>query len=274
MEYHNTVHVLKMDLKITEYKRKNDTMKKGLLFTVALFMLAIAGHAQNDTMYFLKNGSIVNKQSIKFADVDSAIFYKPLTTPENVFMDTRDSNIYLTVNIGGHVWMAENLRYLPAVMTPDNGSIAEASYYVYDYDGTDVNQAKQAAYYKSFGVLYNYPAAISACPADWHLPTSNEWNELIEFVGADAGNKLKSNTIMYWAIPNNGTNEYGFNALGAGSRQASTGSFLDKAKKTGWWISAFMATTSPSVLELNSSASPNKPSYKKDYGFSVRCVQD
>lgn len=249
-------------------------MKKGLLFTAALFMLAIAGHAQNDTMYFLKNGSVVNKQSVKSADVDSAIFYKSLTTPKNVFMDTRDNNIYLTVNIDGHVWMAENLRYLPAVMTPDSGSITEASYYVYDYDGTDVNQAKQAAYYNSFGVLYNYPAATSACPADWHLPSDSEWNELIEFVGADAGKKLKDNTIMHWSLPNNGTNEYGFNALGAGSRQTSTSSFLDKGKKTGWWNRAIMPTTSPSVLELNSSASPNKTSYKKDYGFSVRCVQD
>ncbi|MFZ4581793.1 MAG: formylglycine-generating enzyme family protein [Paludibacter sp.] len=33
--------------------------------------------AQNDTMYIMKSGVVINKQSIKLADVDSIIFYKP-----------------------------------------------------------------------------------------------------------------------------------------------------------------------------------------------------
>jgi len=249
-------------------------MKKGLLFTVALFLLALTAHAQNDTMYFIKDGSIVNKQSIKFANVDSAIFYKPTTEPKNVFMDSRDKNIYLTVIINGQVWMAENLRYLPAVNIPENGSKTEASYYVYDYDGTDVNQAKQATYYNSFGVLYNYPAAQNACPSGWHLPTNDEWNDLIEFIGTGTGNKLKDNTIMYWALPNNGTNDYGFNALGAGSREVSPASFLNKGQKTTWWAMPFMPTTSPSTLGISATGVTTTTSYTKDYGFSVRCVED
>ena len=37
--------------------------------------------AQNDTMYVMKNGVVINKQSVKTADVDSIVFYKQPTAP-------------------------------------------------------------------------------------------------------------------------------------------------------------------------------------------------
>jgi len=37
--------------------------------------------AQNDTMYVMKNGVVINKQSVKTADVDSIVFYKVTKTP-------------------------------------------------------------------------------------------------------------------------------------------------------------------------------------------------
>ena len=35
-------------------------------------------------------------------------------------------------------------------------------------------------------MLYNWPAALNACPAGWHLPTDAEWTELENYL-ADNG---------------------------------------------------------------------------------------
>ncbi len=89
--------------------------------------------------------------------------------------------------------MAENLAYLPAVSPPSlgssNGTVAGGGladlltkyYYVYGYEGSDVNAAKANANYTAYGVLYNFPAAEDyyysstppngrgICPSGWHL---------------------------------------------------------------------------------------------------------
>jgi hypothetical protein len=50
--------------------------------------------AQNDTLYFMKNGIVVNKQSIKETDVDSIIFYKPVENYENGYYSYNGWNGY------------------------------------------------------------------------------------------------------------------------------------------------------------------------------------
>mgnify|MGYP002940323907 CR=1 FL=1 len=71
---------------------------------------------------------------------------------------------------------------------------------VYDYDGEDVNAAKNTETYKTYGVLYNWYAAMNKeneegkdadavpsgvqgiCPSGWHLPSKAEWKILENFV--------------------------------------------------------------------------------------------
>lgn len=107
------------------------------------------------------------------------------------FIDTRDQREYSTVKIGEQWWMSENLAYLPST-TPDNfKSETEPAYYVPWYYGSRDN------YYEKFGVLYNYSAAINACPAGWHVPTVDEWNALRKYLisagynydGSESGDK-------------------------------------------------------------------------------------
>jgi formylglycine-generating enzyme required for sulfatase activity len=52
---------------------------KNIFLAIIVFLIS-AGmlQAQTDTMYVMKAGIVINKQSIKIADVDSVIFYKPL----------------------------------------------------------------------------------------------------------------------------------------------------------------------------------------------------
>ena len=100
-------------------------------------------------------------------------------TPEDAFTlldnlgflyDARDHNVYKTVTIGRQTWMAQNLAYLPTVTGQDKKSTSIPCYYVYGYSGTDVQEAKKNPNYKTFGVLYNWPAANIACPEGWRLP--------------------------------------------------------------------------------------------------------
>lgn len=53
-------------------------MKKIFITVIGLILCVSMLKAQNDTMYVMKAGKVINKQSIKFADVDSIIYYKPL----------------------------------------------------------------------------------------------------------------------------------------------------------------------------------------------------
>lgn len=136
----------------------------------------------------------------------------------NSFTDPRDGNVYKVVKIGEQVWMAENLRYLPSLAGSDMSRI-EPCYYVYGYEGTNVEEAKATKNYKTYGVLYNWNAAFYACPEGWHLSSDAEWAQLVDFIGGEeiAGGKLKEAGTARWDKPNTGAiNKFGFTALPCG----------------------------------------------------------
>jgi uncharacterized protein (TIGR02145 family) len=266
-------------------------MKKTYLALVAAAAFCNVSSAQNDTIYFMKNGLIVNQQSIKPDDVDSAIFYQPFMPPGNIFPDSRDGNIYQTVTIDQQVWMAENLRYLPSVEGPVTGSATTPYYYVFDYFGTDVNEAKATSNYATYGVLYNWTAAMAisasssanpsgvqgVCPTGWHLPSDAEYATLITFLGGEfvAGGKLKETGTTHWTSPNNGAfNEVGFTALPGGSR--STEKIFSYIGINGyWWSTTEQDTNYAWHMDLgNHHSMAYMSSNKKEWGFSVRCVRN
>ena len=45
------------------------------------------------------------------------------------------------------------------------------------------NDKKNAEYYKDFGGLYDYEAALAAVPAGWRLPTDDDWQNLEKALG-------------------------------------------------------------------------------------------
>ena len=207
------------------------------------------------------------------------------------FKDSRDGNIYEYVTIGNQVWMAENLKYLPSVVGPGTGSQTTPYYYVYGYNGTNVAEAKATANYTTYGVLYNWPAAMAGsasstanpsgvqgvCPTGWHLPSDAEWTELTDYLGGTsvAGGKLKETGTTHWVSPNTGaTNETGFTALPGGYRGYV--GYFDGIGTNGYWWSATENATSHAwrrhVL-YNYSYVP-RGNHNKELGFSVRCVRD
>lgn len=211
----------------------------------------------------------------------STTFGKDLafTTLEGgTFTDPRDSRDYHYVKIGNQTWMAENLAFLPAVSKPATNSVSVAHCYVYGYDGESTTNARSHANYSTYGVLYNWPAALTACPDGWHLPGNAEFQILINFAGSDtiAGYKLKS--VSGWN-DNNGQNGNGDNALGftalPGGDMEPPGYFLNLGDYGSFWT-ADPGEGINSLLWLldNLNRGAFSHSYPKNIGFSVRCIKN
>ena len=223
----------------------------------------------------------------------------------NSFMDARDSNIYPTVQIGTQCWMKKNLAYLPSVVGPGTGSETTPYYYVYNYNGTDVATAKSQTNYTTYGVLYNWSAALTACPSGWHLPTDAELNTLETYVvsyinspnpqypcstsetgwrrcadnsGTDAGGTYGAGKSLKKVGQGTGVGAgddlVGFSALLAGYRYTD-GSFSNLGSYTYFWSSSASSSSSAWRRLLGTSYSTvYRYDYNKASGFSVRCLRD
>jgi uncharacterized protein (TIGR02145 family) len=136
------------------------------------------------------------------------------------FCDKRDGNIYAYVKIGTQTWMAENLNHFVAHCGKDNGCTAndqeiKSSKCAVANDGFAVYEDNM--YCKTYGRLYTPAAAFEVCPQGWHLPSYEEWLELIEYAG-DIDPAIKLRASSRWSEYFNGlsTDEFGFSALPAG----------------------------------------------------------
>ncbi len=244
--------------------------------------------------YFATGNYTVSLQVSNQYDSDTKTMTDYITVTENgegetgSFTDARDGKTYNWVKIGTQTWMAENLAYLPRVSPSYSSSITEPSYYVYDYQRTNVTEAKTTENFKTYGVLYNWPAAIDACPSGWHLPNDSEWKTMEIYLGMSQeesdgtswrgtyeGGKLKESGTTHWRSPNAGaTNESGFTALPGGS-VSSIGNFSGIGYYGSWWsateYSPVYAWYRYITYDLSS---VYRLYYSMDFGFSVRCVRD
>jgi uncharacterized protein (TIGR02145 family) len=182
---------------------------------------------------------------------------------------------YSTVQIGEQCWFAENCRYLPEVSPSNEESETEPYYYVYDYEGTDVEAAKSTEYYETYGVLYNWPAVMTdgICPTGWHVPSDGEFYELTDFLGGEsvAGYAMKSSSG--WNSGGNGSNSSGWNGLPGGRR--FSGGFFSVGNNGGFWS----ASESGSINSWGRTLYHYYGAYDRHgsprlYGFSARCVRD
>jgi uncharacterized protein (TIGR02145 family) len=202
---------------------------------------------------------------------------------------------YAVVTIGEQTWMAENLKYLPIVNAVADGSedVAGSYYYVYGYDGTDVSEAKATENYDTYGVLYNWSAAMNGeesstnnpsgvqgiCPTGWHLPSEAEWAELTNYLGGGGvgGGKLKEIGTTHWSSPNTGaTNETGFTALPGGAR--SQNGVFGSVGGYAYWHSATVSNTTSSwysfLLNMSAYGIWTDDMLSNQNGFSVRCIKN
>jgi uncharacterized protein (TIGR02145 family) len=184
-----------------------------------------------------------------------------------------DNRNYSVVKIGDQTWMAENLALLPTVHPSKSGSETTPYYYVYGYEGSSVSDAKVTANYATYGVLYNWIAAGTACPSGWHLPSDADWTGLTDYLGASAGGKMKETGTVHWSAANVGaTNSSGFTALPGGARQGS-GGIIDLGMEDYFWSSTASGTLNAWYrgLEFRNGGFNRYNDYRPG-GYSVRCL--
>src|SRR5690554_8052941 len=177
------------------------------------------------------------------------------------FTDPRDGKVYQTVTIGNQEWMAENLAYEPS----------SGHYWAYDNNNSNV---------ETYGYLYAWETACDVCPDGWHLPTDAEWTELTNYLGENAGGKLKATGTIeagtgLWYDPNTGaTNETGFTALPGGGR--GYGGTFDFVGGHGYWWSATEYRTDYAWARnvLYGYSSVIRDYGNEEFEFSVRCLRD
>jgi uncharacterized protein (TIGR02145 family) len=245
-----------------------------------LFNQTVTGLSGSTTYY--ARAYAINSQGTAYG---SQISFITLEASSGTFTDIRDGHIYTWARMGTQVWMSENLTYLPSVVSPTISSDTLKYFYVYGYTGTDVAVAKASPNFATYGVLYNWVAAKTACPVGWHLPSDAEWKTMEVTLGmtqgqADAGNwrGTTQGTMMkstsYWNSNGNGTNSSGFDGRPAGYR-FSPGGFSGTALLGYWWSSTeYSASYAWHRSLYYDFTTVYRGTDSKSCGFSVRCVRD
>ena len=156
---------------------------------------------------------------------------------------------YRTVKIGDQNWMAEN-------MALQNGES-----FCYG------NETKNCTEY---GRLYRWQTATEICPTGWHLPSKEEWEKLIAFVGGadSAGVRLKATDS--WRSDGNGDDKYGFSAFSAGvGRFTSGAAYQSLGTSTVFWTSDAYSV-GMNWFDANVAIDQY---HGKEEALSVRCVE-
>jgi len=179
----------------------------------------------------------------------------------NSLVDLRDYKVYWTLE-NGLEWMAQNLDY----ELPGN------SWY---YDNSESN--------KVYGKLYLGKALSTdvnkICPEGWHIPTMDEWNNLLNANGGvkEAGASMKESTEKFWRTSNYArNNNSGMTILPAGSRDSKP-SYANLGKYTFFWTSTPSPKIPESFYNLNLGFmrntvinDPGDPAWS----YSIRCVKE
>jgi uncharacterized protein (TIGR02145 family) len=190
------------------------------------------------------------------------------------FTDPRDGKVYKWVTIGKETWMAENLAWMPlsSPNKPDMGSDTEEYYYVYGNDGTYPLSGDD--YYKTFGVLYNHSAAMTACPSGWKLPLDTEWEEMVDEFPYPEGGALKEAGTVHWDPPNqDADNLSDFTALPGGQRYFN-GGFMRLRTHAYFWTATMQVNNYYWAHVLESSHGRDiRGAFPIASGFSVRCIK-
>lgn len=188
--------------------------------------------------------------------VTAALVCAECTYENNNFGDNGENDGGGTVKIGDQTWMAKNLDRVTKNSKCYN------------------NSADSCAKY---GRLYNWTDAKTACPSGWHLPSSDEWAQLTDFVGGSstAGTKLKSSTGWRRSsgVPA-GRDNYKFSALPGGYGYG--GNFNSAGVGGMWWGITGGGATASLGMRYDEEGAYQYLGGSDDDGsqHSVRCVQD
>ena len=192
-----------------------------------------------------------------------------------------DGNVYPVIIIGTQTWMKENLkttRYQNGEAIPTG--LSDASWAA-TTSGAFAIYNNDAANNTVYGKLYNWYAATDSrkiAPQGWHVPSREEWETLITFLGESpiAGGEMKETGLTHWNTPNVGaSNSSGFTGLAGGSRSNLSYGFIGDGGY--WWSTTEYLPASAEAESLGLFARTAEAflvTGSKVFGTSIRCIKD
>ena len=170
-------------------------------------------------------------------------------------IELKGSNCGCMVTIGQQVWAKENLnteRFRNGDLIPEAKTKEE---------WTKAKDNKQPAwcYYNNdsangtkYGKLYNWYAINDPrglAPNGWHIPSTQEVGELVNFLGGkdDADKKMKTTNL--WMDKYKGTNSSGFSAVPGGFR-SSDGKFWNGTFEVYFWTTSLSSYKARPVMQF------------------------
>ncbi len=196
--------------------------------------------------------------------------------PENkrgTFTDERDGQVYKYTTIGNQVWMAENLKYDAEYSVcnteeenKDRNSIIKN---FCEENGRFYSLMEDGLYANNMDTLL----LSSVCPKKWHIPTLEEWTEMINNVGGfnvpEGADRLKA--YGRWKYKNEGINDAcGFSALPSGAYANDGYGLFYYDHDAVYWTSSKRNDGSYYAIRIQSDVAEfsNLPK------MSIRCLKD
>ena len=161
-------------------------------------------------------------------------------------------------------------------------------YYVYDNNSTNPQKAKSIENYNTYGVLYNWGVAQSACPPGWHLPSLSEWNFLFQYITNSTEQNNQSSAGFYeiapflksvnlWNKDDKPEDLFGLGLQPGGFRN-SHGDYCDIGNSGIWWTSSESKneekTSKSIILETGHKVVHIQNENDWDCGLSIRCIKN
>lgn len=181
--------------------------------------------------------------------------------------------IYPIVKIGTQYWMKEDLRAtyynnresipLRMVLGQGGGYFKQDNFDAHFYNGEAVLTGKLA-------------------PADWKIPTENDWNRLIEYIGGSASTLKKAESWSTDTYP--ATNESGFNSQPRGlilENEKGKTVIVNSNSSTAYWVydgtqkqldKTIMLDNKNNGVEFKTKIKPEGKDYYN--AFSIRCIKE
>jgi len=200
-----------------------------------------------------------------------------------------EGHAYNIMTFGKDVWMVENLRtkkYSDGTLishglySPAN-SISNVPAYEYLYDWAA--SIKQPPRYDSVMIDLSGQKVRGVCPTGWHLPTVEEWLDLINLYGGMeiAGLKLKKPDETLWSAPFvYELPASGFDIVPAGQKILNDG-YISTGFEAYYWTSSQAWTYGTTLMGRQIYFQNNKQEVSiqifndpGSVGVSVRCVKD
>ena len=257
-------------------------MKKLIIALIILNILISCKKSISNTKSNSNSNNCIDNPLINFATIGT-----PIGKFDDCITDV-DGNVYKTVTIGTQTWMAENLKtskYNDGNIIPN---ITDNFQWKNNTTGAWCYYNNEKTYNEKYGKLYNWYVLFNndnnnknICPSGWHIPTSDNWHVLYNYLKNDSlsgglGEKMKSITNNEWVTPNLGaTNTSLFTGLPSGSRDGD-GFFGNIGMGCYWWCAPKYSNDFIKHQTLTYETNDLKEIMYNNgnTGFSVRCLKD